>query len=228
MKASGSFPGSLGGYIMGLFSKKEACPVCGGEVKGLFLTKIADKQALCKKCSEPISMNKDLLKTATPEFIREHLDFRRKNAERYASLQWTTKFTLIPGLKVGIDDEEHAIYFVHYDLHDDNENPVIFSFDQLTGYELLRRNKVVDDLETVGATSLETGLTAIAGIARSINNESSDDYDYFRLKLTADDPYWSEIDLKIDFKLDELYGFNGFSNEMVELCRILKSIIHKD
>lgn len=74
---------------MGLFTKKEACPVCGGEVKGLFLTKIGDKKILCKKCSEPISMQEDLLKNATPEFIREHLEYRRKNAEKYALwLRW--------------------------------------------------------------------------------------------------------------------------------------------
>lgn len=213
---------------MGLFSKKEACPVCGGEVKGLFLTKIGDKQILCKNCSEPISMDKELLKTATPEFIREHLDYRRKNAEKYAALQWTTKFTSIPGLQVGIDEVGKAIYLIHDDLHDDKENPVVLSFNQLTGYELLRRKKTVDDLETAGRTVLETGLTAIAEAARLVNNESSENYDYFQLKLTANDPYWSEINLRIDFRLDRLYGFNGFSDELVELCRMLKSIINRE
>lgn len=210
---------------MGLFSKKEACPVCGGEVKGLFLTKIGDKQILCKNCSEPISMDKELLKTATPEFIREHLDYRRKNAEKYAALQWTTKFTSIPGLQVGIDEIGKAIYLIHDDLHDDKENPVVFSFDQLTGYELLRRKKTVDDLETAGPTVLETGLTAVAEVARRVSNESSENYDYFQLKLTTNDPYWREINLRIDFRVDRLYGFYGFSDEMVELCRMLKSII---
>lgn len=210
---------------MGLFSKKEACPVCGGEVKGLFLTKIGDKQILCKNCSEPISMDKKLLKTATPEFIREHLDYRRKNAEKYAALQWTTKFTSIPGLQVGIDEIGKAIYLIHDDLHDDKENPVVFSFDQLTGYELLRRKKTVDDLETAGPTVLETGLTAVAEVARRVSNESSENYDYFQLKLTTNDPYWREINLRIDFRVDRLYGFYGFSDEMVELCRMLKSII---
>ena len=210
---------------MGLFSKKEACPVCGGEVKGLFLTKIGDKQILCKNCSEPISMDKKLLKTATPEFIREHLDYRRKNAEKYAALQWTTKFTSIPGLQVGIDEIGKAIYLIHDDLHDDKENPVVFSFDQLTGYELLRRKKTVDDLETAGPTVLETGLTAVAEVARRVSNESSENYDYFQLKLTTNDPYWREINLRIDLRVDRLYGFYGFSDEMVELCRMLKSII---
>ena len=65
---------------MGLFHKKEACPVCGGEVKGLFHKKIGGKKALCKDCSAQVSMAKELLKDATPEFIKEHLEYRRENA----------------------------------------------------------------------------------------------------------------------------------------------------
>lgn len=213
---------------MGLFTKKEACPVCSGEVKGLFLTKIGDKKILCKNCSEPISMNKDLLKTATPEFIREHLDYRRKNAEKYAALQWTTKFTLIPELKVGIDEAGRAIYLIHDDLHVNKENPVVLSFDQLTGYELLRQKKTVDDLENTGPTELESFWSAVAGVTATLNKEVSDDYDYFRLKLTTTEPYWSEINLKINFQLKDLYGYGNFSNELVELCRMLKDIIRRE
>ena len=47
---------------MGLFHKKEACPICGGEVKGLFHKKIGGKKALCKDCSAQVSMAKELLK----------------------------------------------------------------------------------------------------------------------------------------------------------------------
>ena len=49
---------------MGLFSKKEACPVCDSEVKGLFNKKIGGKKVLCKDCSAQISMTKELLKDA--------------------------------------------------------------------------------------------------------------------------------------------------------------------
>ena len=48
---------------MGLFGKKEACPVCGGEVKGLVHKKIGGKKALCKDCSAQVSMHEELLKT---------------------------------------------------------------------------------------------------------------------------------------------------------------------
>lgn len=88
---------------MGLFSKKGLCPVCGGEVKGLFLTKIGDKKTLCKGCSKQISMNKGLLKTATPAFIQEHLAYRKKNAEKYAALRWDVEYTDVPGLRFGVD-----------------------------------------------------------------------------------------------------------------------------
>ena len=37
---------------MGLFHKKEACPVCGGEVKGLFHKKSAARR-LCARIALP-------------------------------------------------------------------------------------------------------------------------------------------------------------------------------
>ena len=58
---------------MGLFHKKEACPVCGGEVKGLFHKKIGGKKALCKDCSAQVSMAKELLKDATPELHSKYI-----------------------------------------------------------------------------------------------------------------------------------------------------------
>ena len=61
---------------MGLFGKKDTCPVCGGEVKGLFNKKIGGKQTLCKECSDQVSMAKELLKNATPEFMKGHLEYR--------------------------------------------------------------------------------------------------------------------------------------------------------
>lgn len=213
---------------MGLFSKKESCPICGGEVKGLFLTQIGDKKTLCKNCSKQISMNKELLKSATPEFIREHLDYRRKNAEKYAACHWTTTFTAIPGLKVGLDEAGKAIYLIHKDLLDDEENPVVFSFDQLTGYELFRQKKKVDGMEDTGSITLETGLTALAGIARIANSNSTATADYFRLRLTTTDPYWSEIDMKISFTSTQLHGLGGFAKEMQKVCQLLKCIIRKE
>ena len=174
---------------MGLFSKKEACPVCGGEVKGLFLVKIGGKKILCKDCSQQISMQESLLETAAPEFIREHLVYRRQNAEKYAAHNWTEKYTGIPGLQVGIDGPGEAIYFIHDGLHDE-ENPVVFSFSQLTGYELFRRKKKLDGMENTGEIRLETGLSALGELARLASKDNAGNGDSFHLKLTTTDTYW--------------------------------------
>lgn len=213
---------------MGLFSKKKACPACGEEVKGLFLIKIGDKKALCKNCSRQVSMNKVLLKTASPEFIKEHLDYRRKNAEKYAACQWTVKITSIPGFQFGLDEVERAIYLIHHDLHDDKENPVVFSFDQLTGYELFRRKKKLDGMEDTGMLVLETGLSVLGGIARLVSNDKTENVDRFHLKLTTTDPYWEDIDIKIDFTENQLYGFGEGAKNMQQLCQLLKNIIRRE
>lgn len=213
---------------MGLFSKKEACPVCGGEVKGLFLTKIGGKKTLCKTCSKQVSMNKALLETATPEFIQEHLEYRRENAEKYATHHWTVKVTSIPGFTFGMDEAGKAIYMIHDDLRDNEENPVVFSFDQLTGYEFFRGKKKLDGLEDTGNIPLETTLSALAAISRMAKNDNSGQVDTFHLKLTTTDPYWGDIDIKILFDENQLDGFGGFGGDMQRVCQMIKNIIRKE
>ena len=173
-------------------------------------------------------MQKSLLETATPEFIQEHLAYRRANAEKYATHRWTVKITAIPGLQFGLDEAGRAIYLIHDDLHVDEENPVVLSFDQLTGYELLRGKKKLDGMEDTGAIALETTLSALGGIARLVNSDSSSHYDTFHLKLTTTDPYWESIDLKIDFTDSQLHGLGGFAGDMQRVCQIIKSIIRKE
>lgn len=215
---------------MGLFSKREPCPVCGGDVKGLFLTRIGDKKMLCRKCSDQVSMNKELLKTATPEFIRGHLAYRNKNAEKYDALRWNVRYTDVPGLKFGVDPGAGFFYMVHDDLHDE-DNPLVFSFDQLTGYELYRAAKKVDDADIPGDTALESTLSSLSGIANVIRNDDEIRYDYFKLKLMFSDPYWPEMEIKIDFNIDKLYGLNGyvpFDRQLTMICQMFKHIIRKE
>lgn len=215
---------------MGLFSKKELCPVCGGEVKGLFLTKIDGKKTLCKDCSKRISMNKGILKTATPELIREHLDYREQNAEKYRALRWDVEYTDIPGLKCGVDPGAGFFYLAHDDLHDE-DNPVVFSFSQLTGYELYRSSRKVDDADTPGDTALESALSALSGIADLVKNDDGAKTDFFKLKLTLSDPYGPQLELKITFFIDNLYGWNGhssFDGQLVMVCQMFKHIIRKE
>ena len=190
---------------MGLFHKKEACPVCGGEVKGLFHKKIGGKKALCKDCSAQVSMAKELLKDATPEFIKEQLEYRRENALKYKALHWEAEYDA-RGTKMG----------------------VVFSFDQITRYELYRLNKKVDDSDTPGATALESALSALSGIAKILDKDKNSN-DYFRLLITTTEPYWPELKIEIYFDSpDDIYGFGGFGDDLERMCQVLKSAARRE
>lgn len=211
---------------MGLFGKKEACPVCGGEVKGLFHKKIGGKQALCKDCSAQISMAKELLKNATPEYVKEHLEYRRKNALKYNALRWDAKYNA-RGTKMGVDPGAGFLYLIDADM-DDFDNPVVFSFNQITHYELYRLNKKVDDSDTPGETPLESGLSVLSSIAK-LANKNNNSTDYFRLVVTTTEPYWPEIEIRINFDSpDDVHGFTGFGEDLKNMCQVLKHAVRRE
>ena len=211
---------------MGLFHKKEACPVCGGEVKGLFHKKIGGKKALCKDCSAQVSMAKELLKDATPEFIKEHLEYRRENALKYNALHWEAEYDA-RGTKMGVDPGVGFLYLIDADM-DDSDNPVVFSCDQITRYELYRLNQKVDDSDTPGATALESTLSALSGIAKILDKDKNSN-DYFRLMLTTTEPYWPELKIEIYFNSpDDIYGFGGFGGDLERMCQVLKSAARRE
>ena len=211
---------------MGLFHKKEACPVCGGEVKGLFHKKIGGKKALCKDCSAQVSMAKELLKDATPEFIKEHLEYRRENALKYNALHWEAEYDA-RGTKMGVDPGVGFLYLIDADM-DDSDNPVVFSFDQITRFELYRLNQKVDDSDTPGATALESTLSALSGIAKILDKDKNSN-DYFRLMLTTTEPYWPELKIEIYFNSpDDIYGFGGFGGDLERMCQVLKSAARRE
>lgn len=210
---------------MGLFGKNIPCPVCGEDINGFFLVKIAGKQTLCKECSKQVSMKEELLKNATPDFIREHLAYRRKNAEKYNAIHWDVEYKEVTGLEVGVSVKERCFYIVHDKLHDE-KNPLVFSFDQVTGYELYRLNKKVDDADTPGGTALDTGLTLFADFTHLVKKES--DTSYFQLKLITTDPYWPEIFIKIYFTTEQMKGLFGFAPQMEAIGQLFKHIVRKE
>ena len=211
---------------MGLFGKKEACPVCGGEVKSLFNKKIADKKTLCKDCSNQVSMKKELLKTATPDYMREHLEYRKKNALKFNALRWDVTLEA-RATKMGVDPSAGFLYLIDDEM-DNSENPLVLSFDQITHYELYRMKKRVDDSDTLGPTALESGLSVLSSIAKLANKDNRS-LDYFRFVITTTDPYWPEIDIRINFDSpDDVHGVFGFGKDLQQMCQVLKCAVRKE
>ncbi len=65
---------------MALFGKKEACPICGGKVKGLFPTKVSG-QAICADCRGNIHLPDGALDTMTIDGFKGYMAFREENAQ---------------------------------------------------------------------------------------------------------------------------------------------------
>lgn len=212
---------------MGLFGKKNTqCPVCGGEVKGLFLVKLADKQELCKTCGKKVSMNKALLKQADESYMREHIAYREANEERYRELDtvYEAEFCY---LKVGADLEKRMLYISH-DSMKNEENPSVFDFDEITGYKLFRLKKMVDSDQEAGETCLESTLSALSGLATAISGNDSNAADYLMMELTTTNTYWPTISIKMDVTNRDLGGFLGIGGSMKEIGQLMKGIVRKE
>lgn len=210
---------------MGLFSKSEVCPICGGEIKGLFLKKIADKKTLCKDCAKQVSMEKELLKKATPEYIKEHLAYRRKNAERFTAANWDAEYDSHVDLKLGVDLNEKILYLKSSEM-DNEDNPTVFSFDQITGYELYRLTKKVDSAEEPGESKLESTLSKLGAVAQLAGNSSNNNY--FKFIITTTDPYWPKIEIKSYTSASRLYGIGGDAKIVKGMCQVLKCAARRE
>ena len=57
---------------MGLFGKKQECPICGEPTPRLLPTEI-EGQPICKECSKKASMQRQILEKITLEEYKEHL-----------------------------------------------------------------------------------------------------------------------------------------------------------
>ncbi|MDD3920858.1 MAG: DUF4428 domain-containing protein, partial [Eubacteriales bacterium] len=146
---------------MGLFSKKDvACPVCGGEVTGLFKTKIADGQALCRSCAERISMPKEMLKKADVALINQNLAYRDRQAAMLAEMNFNYDFNY-GGTHIKADDRLGYVAIFSSDLNCYHA-PLVFKYDDIKGYQFYRIKKLLDDDTTSGKGASET-LAAIFG-----------------------------------------------------------------
>ena len=75
---------------MGLFSKKDPCPFCGGKVKGLFVSKVEGRH-ICKDCYGAVDLPDGALDNMTLDGFREYMAFRAENGQLKQQFQITQK-----------------------------------------------------------------------------------------------------------------------------------------
>ena len=116
---------------MGLF-KKDVCPICGNQVKGIETLKIKDG-TLCSNCSKKVDMDLSMIKFQSVSDIKEHFQYMEKNEALYKIFKPSMEYK-INGMTFQIDEENKLFY---YALQSQKKSPFIHSYDEISNYELL-------------------------------------------------------------------------------------------
>jgi hypothetical protein len=200
---------------MGLFGKKQECPICGGATPRLLPTEIEGKP-ICKECDKKASMQRQVLEKITLEEYKAHLTYREENAKLHESFQESRVEDLIYE-KLHIDDENQMMY-----VGKAKNNPPIIKFseirevrfvEKLSGRKILiegkdKYRKEVIKLTRDGIETQEsfTGILAdkLVGMPKWDNigsfimgiddkmEDSNKPIKYFRIEFIMDNPYWKQ------------------------------------
>ncbi|MEG1448164.1 MAG: DUF4428 domain-containing protein [Oscillospiraceae bacterium] len=65
---------------MGLFSKKEPCPICGGKIDVFFPQKI-EGQLVCDNCYDKLDVQEEILNSFTMSDFKEYLSYYEQNQQ---------------------------------------------------------------------------------------------------------------------------------------------------
>lgn len=118
---------------MGLFGKKQRCPICGQPVRGVFKLRIKDKVALCSDCAVKVSMDINKIPFQSVEDIQKHFAYRDQNKVIFDSFNVSRE--LPAGNTVIRVDDEKKLWYTDLKKYY-SKNPEIFRFDEIIDYEL--------------------------------------------------------------------------------------------
>lgn len=167
---------------MGLFTKKDVCPVCGRKIKGDVLVKIRDNVALCQNCSAMINMDTALIPNQTAEDIKEHLDYREKNMDKFIRFEPTQEVKA--GATVLYVDELAKLWYCSRNRKE--KNPPIFAYSELSGMQYLEDGQPAETEEKTGLLGSLFGDKAGSKTIRSM-----------KIRIDLDNPYTKTVDIEM-------------------------------
>jgi len=179
---------------MGLFSNdKKPCPVCGRGTPKLLATKIADETPICSNCSKLISIEDNLVVELSVERLMEHLVLREENAKYLENTFRPTKEIEVGMTSLNID-EINKVFTIPLIICGDTDNPPVFKFEELIGYELHAETQVVErfnkgDISPLYIPIIFRTVTRMLD-PNAINLEAPCS---FSLVLYLSNPYWSKV-----------------------------------
>lgn len=180
---------------MGLFSKKEVCPVCGKKIKGDVLIKIKDNVPLCRECSAAINMDTMMIPYQTPDSIRVHLDYREENQDKFDSFE--SNLDLKAGTAIFRVDESQKLWYCTTNKRD--KNPPVFTYDEIEDYQYTENG------EPFVPEEKKSGLAALFGGKKEPIMIHS-----MKLHIDLSNPYTHNIDIEMMALNDEIKS-NSFT-----------------
>lgn len=199
---------------MGLFNKKEPCPICGGKVPMLLATKIQG-QPICNDCAAKIDLPQELECALTMQSFHEYLDFYEQNRK--------LREGFVPSEKIDfgwldtklIFDYEHKLFCMSSDL-----DKTIFEGTQLKSVTVWEDNQLLFEgspealkwheslvpgwAETIAPQidQLRLNQELVAAIDRLDDDadcrhsryvDIPEPFEQFNVELRLDHPYWKVI-----------------------------------
>lgn len=174
---------------MGLFTKKEVCPICGTKLKGDLLLKIKDNVTLCKNCTAAVNMESSMVAQQSVDDIRRHLAYREENKKKYDVFQ--SNLDIKVGAYVFKTDETQHLWYCTSNKKD--KNPPLFLYSEIVGCQYTENGEPPVEEEK------KSGLRALFGEKKEPVSIRS-----MKLHICLDNPYIQNIYIEMMELNDEI------------------------
>ena len=213
---------------MGLFTNnKKPCPICGEGTPRLLATDIAGNVPICSDCSFKISLGTSKVKDLTLEGLKEHLAMREENANCIKNVFRPNRTYEIGWTKLNID-EANRLFTIPLNMCGDTNNPPVFQFDELIGYDLEEENCVIERFNRGDRAPLCMPMlyTPILQLAADSKEEQQQNISRdFRLNLYLTNPYWDKVESSAGSASGNRSGFQReYSKHLGELRIVTNAI----
>lgn len=198
---------------MGLFSRKEVCPVCGNKIKGNVVLTIANGMSLCQTCSGMIRMDAKMIPEQTPEQIREHLKMRELNQKK------VDEFEANQEIKAGIwricVDESQKLWYCSKNKKD--ENPQLHGYDEIIGCEFWIDGEKYEEQEPE-----KKGLSAL------FSKKDPEVVASMKVIISLDNPYISQYEVEMIAPNDSINKggliYKSYKNNALHILAVMNSL----
>ncbi len=208
------------------FGAKKICPVCGQPVKGVFTLKIKDKTAICSDCANEIDMDNSMIINQTPESIKAHIEYRRKNKETFSN--FNTTYEIKAGSMYFRADANLKLWY--YSSEKKPKNPPLFKYGEIVEYEFSEDGETITKggLGRAVAGGLLFGAAgAVVGGATG-KRKSKQEITSMAIRVAISNPYHTGLTVELipagtKYKTNS-FTYNAFKQTANDLMSFLGSL----